>query len=167
MRKMDSKSFLMTVLEEQKKANSFLRLKSNIDDKQARTKLINELYSELLSPSATSYDSEHVKGGVKKDVADSLLLFNSKIDDMRKEIVKSLERSTAFLFEGLKLVNKTSCYIGKSILLGRYLLCEDIKDIANKKGISVSCCYYYHNQALRELDELGINFEKLYYKCLK
>ena len=129
---MDSKSFLMIVLEEQKKANSFLRLKSNIDDKQARTKLINELYSEILSPSATSYDSEHVKGGVKKDVADSLLLFNSKIDDMRREIIKSLERSTAFLFEGLKLINRISCYIGRSILLERYLLCEDIKDIADR-----------------------------------
>lgn len=164
---MNSKSFLITVLEEQKKANSFLMLKRNIDDKQACTKLINELYSELLAPSATSYDNVHVKGGEKKDVADSLLLFNSKIDDIRKEIIKSLERSTAFLFEGLKLVNKTSCYIGKSILLSRYLLCEDIKDIANKKGISVSCCYHYHNQALRELDELGINFEKLYYKCLR
>ena len=167
MYKMHSKSFLMIVLAEQKKANSFLKLKTNIDDKQIRTKLINDLYSELLTPSATSYDSEHVKGGVKKDVADSLLLFNSKIDDMRKEIVKSLERSTAFLFAGLKLINKISCYIGRSILLERYLLCEDIKDIADKKGISVSCCYHYHNQALNELDELGINFEKLYYKCLR
>lgn len=164
---MDSKSFLMTVLEEQKKANSFLRLKSNIDDKQARTKLINELYSELLTPSATSYDNVHVKGGEKKDVTDSLLLFNSKIDEMRKEIVKSLERSTAFLLEGLKLVNKTSCYVGRSILLNRYLLCEDIKYIADRKGMSVSCCYNYHNQALKELNELGINFEKLYYKCLR
>lgn len=167
MYKMHSKSFLMIVREEQKKANSFLKLKSNIDDEQARAKLINDLYSELLSPSATSYDSEHVKGGEKKDVVDSLLLFNFKIDEMRREIIKSLERSTAFLFAGLKLINKISCYVGRSILLERYLLCEDIKDIADKKGISVSCCYHYHNQALKELDELGINFEKLYYKCLR
>ena len=164
---MDSKSFFMTVLEEQKKANSFLKLKSNIDDKQARTKFINELYSELLTPSATSYDNVHVKGGEKKDVADSLLLFNSKVDDMRKEIIKSLERSIAFLLEGLKLINKISCDTGKLILRNRYLLCEDIKYIADREGISVSCCYHYHNQALKELDELGINFEKLYYKCLK